>query len=199
MTRTTFLRSLRLPLVLLALLVPLMRHPALSADPPAIPPALIGTWQETVELKNYPGNYAAVTFDASGSFLYNGPGPFECKYSVSGNTILLTNCGEDPADSRKIRLVSVDGKKLILQWEPGSPLTNYRRMNGGGAVETTTPVPPTVTPSSGFVQGSHVQVQWQGQWYPATILKVNGDKYLIHYDNYDSSWDEWVTTDRLKK
>ncbi len=43
-----------------------------------------------------------------------------------------------------------------------------------------------------------VQVQWKGGWYPAKILKVEGDKYFIHYDGYQAAWDEWVTADRIK-
>ncbi len=43
-----------------------------------------------------------------------------------------------------------------------------------------------------------VRVEWNGEWYPAEILKQEGDKYLIHYDGYASSWDEWVTKDRIK-
>jgi hypothetical protein len=43
-----------------------------------------------------------------------------------------------------------------------------------------------------------VQVEWQGQWYPAEILKQLSGRYLIHYIGYDSGWDEWVTKERIK-
>jgi len=44
----------------------------------------------------------------------------------------------------------------------------------------------------------NVLVEYSGTWYPAVILKQDGKKYLIHYTDYDSSWDEWVTIERLK-
>ena len=43
-----------------------------------------------------------------------------------------------------------------------------------------------------------VQVLWKGSWYAATILEVQGDKYKIHYDGYESSWDEVVGADRVR-
>lgn len=46
--------------------------------------------------------------------------------------------------------------------------------------------------------GSHLQVEWKGGWYPATILKTRGDQYYIHYDGYSSSWDEWVGRNRIR-
>lgn len=51
-----------------------------------------------------------------------------------------------------------------------------------------------------FKVGAKVQIKWQGAWYPGKILNYNADKkqYYISYDNYDSSWNEWVGTDRLK-
>lgn len=48
-------------------------------------------------------------------------------------------------------------------------------------------------------QGKEILVEYNGQWYPAVILEQKDDKYLIHYHDYDSSWDEWVTKDRIKE
>lgn len=177
--------------LLLPLVLPLASR--LQADPPPANAALIGNWQETKELKNYPGSYAGVIFDASGRFTYNGPGAYSACYSISGKYIVLTDCDGDGSEMQKIRLVAVDGAKLILQWDPNGPLTNYKRRAGG---EDNTPPPPPS--SAGYAPGSRVEVQWQGQWYPATILKVDGQKYLIHYEGYESSWDEWVTAERIK-
>jgi len=47
--------------------------------------------------------------------------------------------------------------------------------------------------------GDSVRVNWKGSWYPATVLKVNNNKYLIHYNGYGSNWDEWVGSGRIKK
>jgi transcription antitermination factor NusG len=45
-----------------------------------------------------------------------------------------------------------------------------------------------------------VQVEHNGTWYPATILKINADEgtYYIKYTDWDDSWNEWVTKSRLK-
>lgn len=41
-------------------------------------------------------------------------------------------------------------------------------------------------------------VEWRGRWYPARVLKRSGDRYLIHYLGYASSWDEWVGPKRIR-
>jgi hypothetical protein len=60
-----------------------------------------------------------------------------------------------------------------------------------------TPAPVT------YAKGEKVQVEWKGSWWPASVLEVgkdaNAGKYKIHYDKYDSSWDEWVGPERMKK
>jgi hypothetical protein len=43
-----------------------------------------------------------------------------------------------------------------------------------------------------------VEVEWRGHWYPAVILQQARSRYLVHYVGYDSSWDEWVTPDRVR-
>ena len=42
-------------------------------------------------------------------------------------------------------------------------------------------------------------VEWQGRWYPAAILESDGERTLIHYIGYDSSWDEWVPPERIRR
>lgn len=51
-----------------------------------------------------------------------------------------------------------------------------------------------------------VNVYWSkpgesGKWYPATVLKVNETqtRCYVRYNSYDSSWDEWVGGDRLRR
>lgn len=40
-------------------------------------------------------------------------------------------------------------------------------------------------------------IEWGKRWYPAEILETKGDKALIRYVGYDSSWDEWVGGERM--
>lgn len=51
----------------------------------------------------------------------------------------------------------------------------------------------------GFAVGDPVKVKWKGTWYPASVLESRNGRYKIHYDGYDSSWDEWVGGDRIKQ
>jgi RNA binding activity-knot of a chromodomain len=47
--------------------------------------------------------------------------------------------------------------------------------------------------------GDDVQVEWNGTWYPATILeRRDAQAWFIHYTGYDASWDEVVGPDRLR-
>lgn len=43
-----------------------------------------------------------------------------------------------------------------------------------------------------------VSIEEKGKWYPGYIMEVKGDEYKIHYDGYDSKYDIFVTTARLK-
>lgn len=47
--------------------------------------------------------------------------------------------------------------------------------------------------------GDHVLVEWEtGKSYPAYVLEVNGrGRYRVHFDGYDSRWDEDVGIDRI--
>ncbi len=47
--------------------------------------------------------------------------------------------------------------------------------------------------------GDHVYVEWEGADYPAVIIAATSPtKYKVHYDGYDSVWDEVVPRDRIK-
>lgn len=47
--------------------------------------------------------------------------------------------------------------------------------------------------------GDHVLVEWeQGKVYPAYVLEVKGrSRYRVHFEGYDSRWDEDVSIDRI--
>ena len=49
-----------------------------------------------------------------------------------------------------------------------------------------------------YSTGQQVKVEWKGSWWDALIRDIQGDNYLIHYVGFDSSWDEWVDTSRIK-
>ena len=49
-----------------------------------------------------------------------------------------------------------------------------------------------------FNIGDNVSIEWQGTWWNGVVLDVDKDKFLVSYDDYSSSWDEWVDASRLK-
>lgn len=50
----------------------------------------------------------------------------------------------------------------------------------------------SVAPSAPF------QVEWNGQWYPAKVLREENGRFFIHYEGYGDNWDEWVPVERLR-
>ena len=58
-----------------------------------------------------------------------------------------------------------------------------------GSASDAAPVPPDV---------KAVEVFWGNRWWPATILRRDGQRAHIHYDGWGSTYDEWVTPDRLR-
>jgi hypothetical protein len=49
-----------------------------------------------------------------------------------------------------------------------------------------------------YKKGSRVQVNWKKTWYPATVLEVRDGSHLITYEGFDSTWDEWVPSARIR-
>jgi hypothetical protein len=47
--------------------------------------------------------------------------------------------------------------------------------------------------------GEYVWVDWEGRTYPAYVIEKKGAaRFRVHYDGYDTRWDEDVTVDRIK-
>jgi RNA binding activity-knot of a chromodomain len=48
--------------------------------------------------------------------------------------------------------------------------------------------------------GEHVLVEWEeGKLYPAHVLEAHGPaRYRVHFDGYDTHWDEDVGLDRIR-
>lgn len=69
---------------------------------------------------------------------------------------------------------------------------------GGGATYTTASEAETLA-SARYQVGQHVQVEWRGSWYAATIVAVlDGGQYHIHYDGWGDEWDEAVDALRIR-
>jgi hypothetical protein len=50
-----------------------------------------------------------------------------------------------------------------------------------------------------YASGTKVEVLWKKHWYPATVLEAKEGVHLIHYTNYESKWDEWVPSRRIRE
>ena len=50
-----------------------------------------------------------------------------------------------------------------------------------------------------YAVGEKVEVEWKKEWYPATVLKVNGSVHYITYAGYGKEWDEWVSSKRIRR
>ena len=46
--------------------------------------------------------------------------------------------------------------------------------------------------------GTRVEVEWQGSWYPAEVLTGRWGMHLVHYDDFEPVWDEWVSPRRIR-
>lgn len=49
-----------------------------------------------------------------------------------------------------------------------------------------------------YEPGQTCEVEWHGQWWPASVVKVKGEFHHIHYTGWEAKWDEWVTVDRMR-
>lgn len=68
------------------------------------------------------------------------------------------------------------------------------------AVEATKPkVVEEKKSGNSFELDESVMVEWRGTWWPAKVIEVGKNRWKINYDGYNSSWDEWVGPDRIKK
>ena len=50
-----------------------------------------------------------------------------------------------------------------------------------------------------YTAGQTLEIAWRGKWYRGHIVRVVGeDQWEIHYDAFDTRWDEVVGPDRLR-
>ena len=46
--------------------------------------------------------------------------------------------------------------------------------------------------------GEQLYVEWQGSYWPARVIGLDGSNARIHYEGYGPEWDETVGADRLR-
>jgi hypothetical protein len=50
-----------------------------------------------------------------------------------------------------------------------------------------------------FSAGDKLEIRWGDRWYPGEVLEVKGGQYKVRYDGYGANWDEWATTEKLRR
>ena len=85
---------------------------------------------------------------------------------------------------------------------PSPPPVSSRPPSSNSGTSFNTPIgpaPAVSTDLSTLRPEDRVMVKWGSSWYPATITGTDVNaKIGIHYDNHDNSWDEQVTSDRVR-
>ncbi|WP_210412708.1 MBT domain-containing protein [Luteimonas granuli] len=184
-----------------------MQRAPLVAGPGALDPRIIGKWEVWI-----PG---AVQYLADGRAVYQQYQP-----GAAMNQLEIARDGSYRWGGQRGRLEEVrpwhhqpgrryyrvrrangdefefyhadDGDRLIVLFGGvGGHAATGTRLAGGGLQAA-----PGATRT--FRAGERVEVDWSGRWYPAQVRKVDGGRYLIGYDGYDSSWDEWVPPARIR-
>jgi Agenet domain/Caspase domain len=86
------------------------------------------------------------------------------------------------------RIEKVDGGKFLIQW------AGYKASDQEWVQES------NIRPSAPthHAAGTRVDVEWQETWYPAQVLTGRWGMHLVHYDNFEPVWDEWVPPKRLR-
>lgn len=51
---------------------------------------------------------------------------------------------------------------------------------------------------STFQVNDRVEVLYQGKWYKATVLKVDGERYFVHWDGYSATYDSWAKKEEVR-
>ena len=53
-------------------------------------------------------------------------------------------------------------------------------------------------PAGAFAAGTHVEMDFAGHWYGASVLRCSATRCLLRYD--DPKWkDEWVDNARIRR
>ncbi len=84
------------------------------------------------------------------------------------------------------RIETVDGSQVQIRW------TGYNESESVQESNIRPFVPQQYAP------GTRVEVEWQGSWYPAEVLTGRWGLHLVHYDDFEPVWDEWVSSKRIQ-
>jgi hypothetical protein len=100
----------------------------------------------------------------------------------------------DGYDSRWDEDVGVDRIKGRAEGHVQPPPAPLKVARASGAPAGSS----SVSLGNPYQAGERIRVTWRGSVYAATVLEVVGkNQILVHYDGYESAWDEKVSLDRV--
>lgn len=47
-------------------------------------------------------------------------------------------------------------------------------------------------------RAQRVEVEWQGSWWPAVVVRTRGTMTRVHYVGWGPEWDEWAPPSRVR-
>lgn len=115
-------------------------------------------------------------------------------------------CAEQPAKTTTIHTRSGSGRfrgrlAMLAACLVFSALATgcCRGKSSSGSSSSTSPPSGGVGIGTGtYAAGQLVDVNWNGGWWQCRVLSRTGNLYRIHYLGWASSWDENVTTARMR-
>jgi hypothetical protein len=88
--------------------------------------------------------------------------------------------------------------EAVIGFPPASGIPASRQPFPRGSGRSTR-TPGFELAAAGDVQaGDRIFIQWGSQWLPGRVLETNATQIKVHYDQYDSSWDEWAEPSRVR-
>jgi hypothetical protein len=104
---------------------------------------------------------------------------------------------QGPIDDLRARVAALphDNAPPPLQPQPAAP-----RLSALAAPAAPQPLALPVNPVAMQPKAvqNRVEVNWNGTWWAAEVVKTDGNRSYIHYIGWANSWDEWVGADRIR-
>ena len=91
-----------------------------------------------------------------------------------------------------------EGKLHLFFWGVGGHAATGTRVGGSAPAGRASRASGSAA-ASRWKRGDRVEVSWKGSWYAASVVAVGQGRYRVHYDGWDSSWDEWVEPARVRR
>jgi hypothetical protein len=121
-------------------------------------------------------------------------GKFYPAYVIDVHSTTRYRVHFDGYDSRWDEDVGVDRIKGRAEGHVPPPPAPAKVARASGAPTGSS----SVSLGNPYQAGERIRVTWRGSVYAATVVEVVGkNQLLVHYDGYESAWDEKIPLDRV--